>query len=587
MSPVEQRAKVGSCLIVRHSRLSAFRSTGCRRKAGEIFLSTLMQNSSKGPKMDTRSQAAFLPTLLFLLLLLPTPPRWSRADCPDGCQCFAVERVLCADQRAASPPANLSREAREVVVMTSALQYLYPGALEGSPHLTRLIFLNNALRSIHSQAFRNLRQLRQLEISGNPELDHLFPSTFSQQGNLSHLQLNHNQFRTLLPGTFGPLERLESLQLKANLLSHLPPSLFGSLGNLGLLDLSLNKIQRLDAQTFAGLSQLRVLKLGNNHVGNISAEAFRHVARLTELHLEGNAISHLPDRVFAPLPRLEVLNLRGNLLSALGDQALGPEASNLTLLDLRGNRLAWLSPRSLSAATSLSELLLSSNGLAALPGELFRKLGALECLDLSENRLASLPEGIFWGLRGLTVIHLQKNQLSALDVGLFRDQETIQQLYLSDNRLPNLPAGLLERSAPPPPSSPSPPPSSPTMLRLHGNPWECDCRARYLHGLLLGERRAVETPDRVLCQSPRHLSKHPLASVPVEDLVCDDDGGEPGRCLLLRSAGELVVRCQLEKCSPPAVRLQLLEDDGAVREHLWRRDASGCVNATPTSAPAP
>ncbi|XP_077580225.1 uncharacterized protein LOC144201453 isoform X2 [Stigmatopora nigra] len=555
--------------------------------------------------MDTRSQATFspppppllpLPPLLPpLLLLLLVPARWSRADCPDGCQCFAVERVLCAERGASSPPANLSREAREVVIMTSALRYLYAGALEGSPRLTRLIFLNNALRGVHSQAFRNLRQLGELEISGNPELDGLFPGTFSQQGNLSHLQLNHNGFRTLPPGTFGPLERLESLRLRANLLRHLPPRLFHGLGKLELLDLSLNQIQHLDARAFAGLSRLRVLKLGHNRLGNVSSPAFRHLARLSELHLEGNAISRLPDRVFWPLPQLEVLNLRGNLLSALDDGALGPEASNLTLLDLRGNRLARLSPRSLSAATSLSRLLLSSNGLAALPAELFRKLGALECLDLSENRLAWLPEGIFWGLRNLTAIHLQKNQLSGLDAALFRDQETVRQLYLFDNRLSNLPAGLLERSwSSSPSSSSSPSPSSPppsTTLRLHGNPWECDCRARYLHGLLLGERRVavVERADRVLCQSPRHLSKHPLASVPVEELVCHERAAEPGRCLLLWSAaGEPTLRCRLEKCPPPAIRLQLLEDDGAVEEHLWRREASGCADATPTSTtPAP
>ncbi|XP_057713281.1 carboxypeptidase N subunit 2-like isoform X2 [Corythoichthys intestinalis] len=522
--------------------------------------------------MDMRLHA----TLFLLLLPCPngaTPPH---ADCPDKCQCFTAARVLCADEHMTSLPANLSQEAVEVVVMTSALQYLFPGAFEESPQLTKLVFLNNPLRSIHSQAFRNLSELRELEISGSPWLDHLFLGTFSEQGNLTELQLNYNKFQTFLPGSFDSLERLESLQMKANVISDLPVSLFRNLRNLRVLDLSLNKIPKVEKETFSGLSAVEILKLSNNRIANISSDVFCHVPRLTELHLEGNGISRLADGVFSALADLTVLNLRGNRLMSFSDTALGPESSNLTHLDLRGNRLTELSH--FGTLTSLTELLLSSNELASLPRDLLQNVSALENLDLSENRLTSLPDGIFYGLKSLKIIYLQKNQLTDLDSRLFKDQEMIQQLYLSYNRLQNLPLGLLDRFA------------LPHILRLHGNPWKCDCHLWYLHDFVLNSHRDVEMPDRVVCESPRFLRMRPLASIHREELVCPLADGDPtdlSACILRKSANSLVIRCKVEKCSTLAVQVQYLGDDGAVHEHLWKKNNSLCANITVTQAPIP
>lgn len=495
---------------------------------------------------------------LFLLLLL-CPKSDTGDSCPYRCQCFTAVQVLCADERMTSAPSSLSRQVKDVIIMTSALEYLFANTLRDSPQLNKLIFLNNGLRSIHAQAFQHLTELQELEISGNPWLDHLHLGTFSKQANLSKLLLNYNRFQTVLPGMFDSLKQLDTLKMKGNLISHLPVLLFMNLHNLRALDLSLNKLNHLNKETFSGLAQLEILTMNHNHINNISSDIFHNLSELTELHMEGNHISGLPDDVLSTLTKLRVLNLRGNLLTTFSDKVFGYGASNLKELNLRGNRLSELS--SLSSLTSLTDLILSSNELTNLPEDIFKNVTALENLSLSANHLTSLPETIFNNLLNIKIIHLHTNNLSQVDAKLFKDQEFIQQLYLSDNLLESLPPGLLDPFA-----------LQPT-LRLHGNPWNCDCRMWYLHEWVLKHGQDIEMLDRVLCESPIFLRKRSVTSIDKEQLVCRPAGRDAfdlSSCSLQTSSGTLVVKCKVDKCSPQTVKVQLQGDDGRIKELMWK-----------------
>ncbi|XP_077414179.1 uncharacterized protein LOC144043940 [Vanacampus margaritifer] len=510
-----------------------------------------------------------VPILFLLSLLCPRVAMLSHMLCPFRCQCFTPAQVLCADEHMSSVPKNISQEAKEVIIMTSALQYLFPTTFEASPQLSKLIFLNNPLRSIHSQAFQNLTGLEELEISGNPWLEHLFLGTFSKQANLTKLQLNYNRFQTVLPGMFNALKNLESLQMKANIISDLPTLLFRNLPNLQLLDLSLNKIQKVERATFSGLTGLEILKINNNYISNISSDTFHHVGQLMELHLEGNKISELADEIFSVFTKLKVLNLRGNRLITFSGNVFGREDSNVTYLDLRGNRLTEVS--SLSTLKSLTDLLLSSNQLSSLPEDVFTNVTSLENLDLSENRLTALPGRIFADLKSIKTIHLHKNQLSWLDSRLFQDQEFIQQIYLSDNQLQNLPLGLLDHFA------------LPHILRLHGNPWKCDCHMWYVHDLVLNNNQDIEMADRMLCESPDFLRRRPVASIGRDELLCrlpKDEISDLSSCTLRKSSDSLVIECKVEKCSPLTVKVHFVEHNGSIQEHIWKHDRSQCSNVT-------
>lgn len=515
--------------------------------------------------------------ILFLVLLLCHEANTdSHTSCPYRCQCFTPAQVLCVDGGISSLPRNMSKQVKHFIVMTSPVSYLFIHTLEESPQLTKLIFLDNALRSIHSQAFEHLTELQELEISGNPLLDHLFLGTFSKQGNLTKLLLNFNRFKTVLPGMFDSLKQLETLQMKGNIISDLPTFLFLNLHNLRVLDLSINKLEGVKRETFSGLARLETLKLNNNLISNLTSDTFHNISQLIELHLEGNKISELADEIFFELTNLEVLSVRGNLLTTFSDKVFGFEASNLRELNLKGNRLIELSP--LSSLTSLTDLILSSNHLSDLPEDIFRNVTALENLDLSENRLTSLPETIFNGLFGIKTIHLNKNNLSKVDAKLFEDQVLIQQLYLSDNRLETLPFGLFDPFA------------IQHTVRLHGNPWKCDCQMWYLHDWVLRNSLDIERLDRMLCESPSFLRRRPVVSVDRDQLVCrasEDAMPDLGSCSLETSGDTVIVKCKVHKCSPLTVKVQLQEDGGSIEEQVFKNEPGRfqCGNETTIKSP--
>uniref|UniRef100_H2RU59 LRRCT domain-containing protein n=1 Tax=Takifugu rubripes TaxID=31033 RepID=H2RU59_TAKRU len=434
-------------------------------------------------------------------------------SCPYRCHCFTPAQVLCGDGGISYLPRNVSRKVKEFILMSSDLQYLFSHTLAESPQLTKLVFLNNALRSVHSQAFEHLAELRELEVSGNPRLDNLFPGTFEKLGNLTRLMLNYNVFKSTAAGTFDSLKQLETLEMRGNIISDLPPFLFGNLHNLLVLDLSLNN--------------------------NLTADTFHNVSMLTELHLEGNKISELPDDIFFVLTELKVLNLRGNLLTTFSDKAFGFNASNLKELNLKGNALREL--HSLRSLSSISDFILASNQLSRLPEDIFWNMTVLENLDLSENQLRSLPGTIFTGLLGMKTIHLNQNHLSELDAKMFEDQTLVEQLYLSDNKLETLPAGVFD------------PFIIQITVRLHGNPWRCDCHMWNLHEWVLRNSQDIEMLDRMLCESPGFLRRRPVASIQRDQLVCSLSKGFGG-CGQEIHNNTVVIKCKVDKCSQMTVK---------------------------------
>ncbi|XP_028284383.1 carboxypeptidase N subunit 2 [Parambassis ranga] len=514
--------------------------------------------------------------VVLVLLLCHRGTAESQSLCPYKCQCFTPVQVLCADERMSHLPKNMSRQVKEFIVMTSAVSYLFSHSLEASPQLTKLVFLNNVLRSIHSEAFEPLTELQELEISGNPLLEQLFPGTLSKQGQLVKLLLNFNRFKVVPPGMFDSLKQLETLQMKSNIISDLPAFLFLNLHNLHSLDLSQNKLEDVKRETFCGLSRLEILKLNNNLINNFTSETFHNISQLTELHLEGNQIAQLEEGVFSVLTKLKVLNLRGNLLTTFSGKVFGFEPSNLKELNLKGNRLTGLS--ALCSLTSLTDLILSSNQLSNLPEDVFKNVTELENLDLSENQLTILPGTIFKDLVSIKAIHLHKNNLTEVDAKLFEDQVYIQQLYLSDNQLETLPMGFWDSFL------------IQHTVRLHGNPWKCDCHMWYLHDWVLRNSNDIEMLDRMLCESPDFLRKQTVASVSRDQLVCHmskDDMPDLRSCSLQASSDSMTIKCKVDKCSPLTVNVQFQVDDGSIKEHILKNEPenSQCSNVTMIESP--
>ncbi|XP_072297881.1 uncharacterized protein [Eucyclogobius newberryi] len=507
-----------------------------------------------------------------LLLFLALERSSSQSDCPYRCQCFSPVQVLCADERMSSLPRNMSHHVREFILMTSSLSYLFTDTLDDSPQLSKLIFLNNAVRSIHAHAFQHLTQLQELEISGNPGLEHLYLGTFSEQHHLTKLMLNYNRLETVLPGMFASLRQVETLQMKGNIITHLPPLLFSNMTCLKVLDLSLNKLGEVTREAFSGLGQLEVLKLNHNLLRNLSSDVLSDVGELKELHLMGNQISQLNKAMFTQLTNLEVLNLRGNLLKTFTGDIFGNSTFNLRELILKGNQLCEFSPS--GNLSSLTNLDLSLNKLSTLHKDVLQNMTSLETLDLSDNQISVLPESVFNNVFNLKVVNLQTNNLSAIEPKLFEDQTLIEQLYLAFNRLQTLPEGLMDAFL------------MPHMLRLHGNPWKCDCGLWYLHDWVLRNGQSVEMLDGTLCESPAFLNRRSLDAVEKEQLVCHmgkERSVDVRNCLLQVSGDAVIIKCKVETCLPLTVKVQLQDDQGNVKEHVVRNEgteSAQCSNMT-------
>ncbi|XP_020505244.2 carboxypeptidase N subunit 2 [Labrus bergylta] len=514
--------------------------------------------------------------VLLLLLLCQKGNAELHTFCPVRCQCFTPVQVLCAETWLSHLPKNMSRQITEFILMTSSVAHLFPNTLEDSPQLTKLVFLNNVLTSIHSQAFTHLTNLQELEISGNPLLNHFHLGTFSKQGNLTKLLLNYNQVNELLPGMFDPLKNLETLQMKGNVISDLPEFIFLKLNNLLVLDLSQNKLTEVKRQTFVGLGKLETLKMNNNLISNLTSNTFNNISQLAELHLEGNKISELADSIFCMLTNLKVLNLRGNILTSFSDKVFGFQLSNLKELNLKGNRLTQL--YSLSRFTTLTDLTLSSNQLSYLPQTIFKNVTTLENIDLSENQLNSLPGTIFRDLFSIKTIHLNKNNLSKVEANLFEDQLLMQKIYLSDNQLETIPLGLLD------------PLIMQHTVRFHGNPWKCDCHLFYLHDWVLKNSLDIEMLDRVLCHGPRFYRGRTVASMDRDQLVCqvsEDEMPDMRNCILQASRNSVTIKCRVDVSSPITVKVLFEEEGGSVKEHILTNKSgpSNCSNVAITESP--
>ncbi|XP_052465277.1 carboxypeptidase N subunit 2 isoform X2 [Carassius gibelio] len=474
--------------------------------------------------------------------------------CPDLCQCFSAVKVVCSDESMKALPVNISAQVRELIVVASGITLLDGSSFRENLTLTKLVVLNSLVRKVSHDAFHRLLELQELEISGNQYWFTSEVQTFSSLANLTRLLLNNNKISSLDAGTFDSLHNLETLQLRGNGLFYLP----------GLLFHRLHKLQELD--------------LSFNHISSVSADIFQNNSLLRALSLQANTISQLPEEIFSRLDHLEELNLRSNLIHNLSAETF---PSGLRKLILKKNALAQLPHNIFHKLHHITYLDLSQNQLSGVPSDLFQNLISLKKLDLSENRITALPGSVFSGLFSLKAIHLQKNKLSSLEVNLLKNQHDIEQLYLSMNSLQSIPHGFFDDL------------DFQSVVRLHGNPWRCDCGLQYFFNWLKYNERNVEDLTRVHCEAPEVIRGQRLVSVDKEQLVCgknssselqvssaphvteipvDDDDDDDGaiRCSLTYVKGTASIQCKVTKCT--SLKFQALYEfaDGNKQESFMK-----------------
>ncbi|XP_056438129.1 trophoblast glycoprotein a [Gadus chalcogrammus] len=174
-----------------------------------------------------------------------------------------------------------------------------------------------------------------------------------------------------------------NLFITGNNISRIGPTCFQGLDNVTNLSLSNNRITEVESNTFADLRALRYLDLSSNQLTAIHPEGFSmHNHTLRELNLSRALYNH---------------SAVTDLAAALRQASLG----SLQGLDLSGNGLVLLPPRTFSRLGQLRRLQLSNNSLVAIHNATFWGLQRLEELDLTFNALKGVPEE---GLRELDAL---------------------------------------------------------------------------------------------------------------------------------------------------------------------------------------
>uniref|UniRef100_A0A452VBP6 Podocan n=1 Tax=Ursus maritimus TaxID=29073 RepID=A0A452VBP6_URSMA len=209
---------------------------------------------------------------------------------------------------------------------------IHPRAFQGLKRLHTVHLYNNALERVPSGLPRRVRTLMILhnQITGIGRDD--FATTyFLEELNLSYNRITSPQVHR---DAFRKLRLLRSLDLSGNRLHTLPP---GLPRNVHVLKVKRNELAALARGALAGMAQLRELYLTGNRLGSRApGPRGTWVSLILLLDIAGNQLTEIPEG----LPEsLEYLYLQNNKISAVPANAFD-STPNLKGIFLRFNKLA-------------------------------------------------------------------------------------------------------------------------------------------------------------------------------------------------------------------------------------------------------
>ena len=248
------------------------------------------------------------------------------------------------------------------------------------------------LTALDAGDFSGLGSLKELELRGN-RLSRVSDQAFRDLVNLKVLDLGDNDLTTV-PTAIRGLSSLQRLYLFQNRIGDVPTDAFTGLPELIHLWLEDNRITTLPDGVFSDLTNLSLLFLHGNQIADVRKETLQGPLNLGVLTLDFNPLRELRDDAFTSIPRIWSLSLKETQLGTGSLRALA--GLGLGHLNLTDNRIDDLSGVVFPGAT-MSGLKLTNNALRAIPSGIFAGFTSDACrtrkmdLDLSGNPGSPFP----------------------------------------------------------------------------------------------------------------------------------------------------------------------------------------------------
>ena len=337
---------------------------------------------------------------------------------------------------------------------------------------------NNQLKTIESEVFKPLIQLRELDMSHN-QLALLDKDTLSGLNRLTHLHLAQNDINSLHEMAFESVSDVLVLDLSHNLLRESPQAL-KSLKKLQTLDLSFNDLMDLSNASFLNLTSLWRLQLNNNNIKNISKDVFSKLDSLQILDVSYNLLNYIEEGAFDDNQKLRALRLDSNSLTKM--EGLFAQLGDLMWLNVSSNAIInfdyVLLPPKLKWLDISHNLIRELGNYFDLNSEL-----ALTEMDVSFNQILQLgPHNIPDSIETLSV---NDNQISQIVPYTFFKKTSLIKVDLTVNNLQTIDRNALRLS------------SDVTRLPdfyLTGNPIECDCDMVWFKSINSGSNNLQNYP---------------------------------------------------------------------------------------------
>lgn len=204
--------------------------------------------------------------LIFALFISQTGSDWTKCSHIPECQCkwsSGKKTASCVSADLKQIP-NLEPEIQVLDLHGNPLKSLERDAFihTGLINLHRLNLSSTNLKTVHEDAFRELRILIELDLSQN-ELLQLSPATFRGNDRLRLLVLNDNPLSSLVAEQFPPLQHLKRLELSRCKLRSIHPFAFTNLRALETVHIHQNLLTFIHHTTF-NLPVLKTLTLSEN-----------------------------------------------------------------------------------------------------------------------------------------------------------------------------------------------------------------------------------------------------------------------------------------------------------------------------------